>query len=369
MRLFGSRIGPLRAAGIALCAVVAVAGLAAIVFDKEEEPFESGDRLLPSFSAGYECVDARDQPAADELAYRLRYESERWVARAEVSIARSDLRGPCSLRLGVPPGSYDVGRGGANVSLAREGSPSSGIVTIPVEGRGDDYAMEVVLPRDYEMFRSLGFGKYFFQFDFFAPGEGGSFKQGSVEVRLPEGYSVVEALPRGGREPSERTRVWSLKADRDQRAVVTFRHDRLRQAVDLAPEIAFGAVVLILVLLSLPQRREEAATEPVAEPVAEPVVEPAPLPADLPVPAPEPSPALTAPPAAEPEPAPAAPPGPAAEPPPQPKLPALPPRRTPPPPPVISPPERRAARAGAIGLALVAAAVVVRLVRRRGLGR
>jgi hypothetical protein len=370
VRLFGSRIGPLRAAGIALCAVVAAAGLATIVLDKEEEPFGSGDRLLPSFSAGYECADARDQLTAGELAYALRYESERWVARVDVSIARADLRGQCSLRLGVPPGSYDVGDGGQKVSLAREGSSSSGIVTIPIGGRGDDYAMEVVLPRDYATFHSLGFGKYFFEFDFFAPGEGGSFKQGSVEVRLPDGYSVVEALPGGGREPSERARVWALKADRDQQVAVTFRHDRLRQAVDLAPEVAFGAVVLILLLLSFRQRRDEAAE---AELTTEPALEPA-APATVPAPAPDPSPALAAPPAAAPEPereaeperAPVAPP----EPEPQPQLPALPPPRPPaPPPPVVSPPERRAARAGAIGVALVAAAVVVRLFRRRGRGR
>lgn len=362
MRLFGSRIGALRAVGVALCAVVAVAALATVVLDKEEQPFGSGDRLLPSFSAGYECADARDQLTADELAYRLGYESERWIARVEVSIARSDLRGPCSLRLGVPPGSHDASGGGANVSLEREGSPSTGIVTIPVGGRRNDYVMEVVLPRSYETFHSLGFGRYFFEFDFFAPGEGGSFKQGTVEVGLPEGYSVVEALPGGGSEPSQRTRVWSLKTDRDQQAAVTFRHDRLRRAVDLAPELAFGAIALILVLLSFPRRRQETAE---VEPAAQPLWEAAP-------PAPEvPAPALAAPAPAEPEPAPATVPIPAAVPHPQPLLPALPPPRrpAPEPPPVIRVAERRAARAGAVGLALLAAAVLVRLVRRGGRGR
>ena len=365
MRLFGSRIGPLRGVGIALCASVAVAGLAAIVLDDEEQTSGSRDRLLPSFSAGYECADARDQLTADELAYGLRYDDERWVARVEVSIARADLRAPCSLRLGVPPGSRDTGAGEGKVSLERDGSSSSGTVTIPIGGRGDDYAMEVALPRDFDMFHSLGFGKYFFEFHFFAPGEGGSFKQGSVEVRLPEGYSVVESLPAGGREPSERVRAWTLRADRDQRAVVTFRHDRLRQAVELAPEVAFGALVLILVLVSLPHRRQEvegAERVPETVPEAAPVVVAAPEPVPFAPPEPVTPPVPVAPPAAQTEPEPERKPRPAAE------LPALPPPRprSPLPLPPVAPPDRRAARAGAVGLGLLAAAVAVRILRRRG---
>ncbi|HYP23010.1 MAG TPA: hypothetical protein VEV43_05505 [Actinomycetota bacterium] len=235
----------LRIAGIVLSVLLGGAAVAVIVLDGEEEPFGRGDSLLPSFSAGYQCTDPRDELAAEELSYVLGYSREQWSARVALSVAGGETRGPCSVQLGVPTGSEDLESEDANVLLERHGSPSSGIASVPLRDRARDYVMNVTLPRDFELFHALGFGKYVFELDFFAPGEGESFKQATVDLRLPEGYSIDEALPPGDNPGSERSRKWTFKADRDQQAVVTFEHDRLRTAVDLAPEVAFGALLLV----------------------------------------------------------------------------------------------------------------------------
>lgn len=381
MNVFGSRLGWWRGTAIVLCALVAAAAVATIVLDGEEEPFGPRDSLLPSFSAGYECADPRDQLTAEHLSYRLRYADEHWVASVRLAASGDDLRGPCSVQLGVPPRSADSG-GDANVSIERDGSPESGVATVPFRRR--EYTMDVTLPKDFDLFHSLGFGRHLFEFRFFAPGEGGSFKQATLEVSLPDGYSIAEALPPGNNPGSDGSRKWTLKADRDQRAAVTFEQDTLRSAVDLAPEVAFGALVLIAALLSFPQRREvtaeageETETQPLPEaaPVAAaveewvpgPEPEPEPTPASLPEPAPEPMPAAQR----QPEPMSERTQAPLPEPEPQPEqVPEPAPRFVPPPPPAPVPSRapaapNRAARAAGAGAGLLAAALFFRLLRRR----
>ncbi|HEX2296737.1 MAG TPA: hypothetical protein VHN37_15700, partial [Actinomycetota bacterium] len=359
--------------------LLAGAGGAAIFFDREEARFGPRARLFPSFSAGYACTDARDQLSEETLVYRLRYDGDRWLAEVALSVLTGDLREPCEVRLGVPPRSDDAsprnGDGARLVSLRRDGSRSSGTATAEVRpGEDGEYLLAVVLPRDFEMFHSVGLGRYFFRFSFFAPGEGASFKTGRVEVHVPDGYTFVEAIPAAGSTaPSVTSRAWTLKADRDVETRVTFEHDALRDAVDLAPEAVLVALGGLIALLLAPSRRELPAeapeathkrTEPVpveaARPVAEIAPEPAPEPAPSPVagerePAPEPlpTPAISETPAG-PEPVP---------------LPAyVPPRPSRPAPPIPAPAERTraaAARAARYGLAAVAAAFFVRLLRSR----
>lgn len=348
MRLFGTRIGPLRAVALVFCAAAAVAGLAVMSADREEDPFGPDDSLLPSFSAGYQCSDARDQLNADALDYRIRYDGERWVADVRVSLVTGDLRSECLVRLGVPPGSTDTRPGGGRsprvVSLERDGSTASGIATVTVEpGSRGEHALSVALPRDSEIFHALGLGRYLFRFSFFAPGEGASFKAGAVEVALPDGHSFVEAVPAAGSRPTGvRSRAWTLKADRNLEVVVTFEEDTVRTAADLAPEGVLVALAAIVALGVAPARRERRA-EPrrEEEPAPEPLTEPAPPR----TPAPEEAPT-----------------GPPPPPPPPPTRPPAAPLRRPPPPPRERPPIEKAGRAG---LLLVAAAFLVRLIRSR----
>lgn len=277
----------LRILGILLSALVAFSGAATAFADREEKRPEAPPDWVPGFSLSYRCADARDQLEARDLAYVLHYEDPRWRARASLSVDTGTLRRGCDVAFAVPRGSMDAGE--ANVTLARDGSQAAGTANVHVrpDSGVQDYSLDVVLPVHYDVAHSLGIGKHFFRFDFFGAGEAGSFSTGTVEVRVPDGYSLTDASPGGLREAAS-SHDWTLRAGRDFEAVVTFRQDTLREAVELAPTVAFGAGALLLALLAIPSRREEEPeeTEPVPAPEAEESTAPVPVPDPIPAPAP-----------------------------------------------------------------------------------
>ena len=249
----------LRLTGLFVSALLALAGGATAFADKEQQRFGARLDLVPGFSLSYRCTDARDELAATSLAYRLRYANARWAATVATDVDASGLRRGCDVTFGVPRGSVDVA-GHEGVTLRRDGSPSAGVATVHVRPGGErSYALDVVLPVHYDVAHSLGIGKHVFRFDFFGAPEAGSFGTGTVEIAVPDGYSLADATP-GGIPASDgpvRSRTWTLRPDRDFAAIVTFRQDALRDAVELAPEIAFGAGAAFLALLAIPSRRRE----------------------------------------------------------------------------------------------------------------
>lgn len=269
----------LRIAGIAVSAALALGGVAIAALDRPQERFGSRLDWVPGFSLSYHCTDARDQLEASEVAYGLRYREARWRARVDVVLDGSGLRDGCDVTFAVPRGSVDVPDAGATVSLERDGSPVAGTARAHVRPRPGTvaYSLDVVLPVHYDVAHSLGIGKHLFRFDFFGSGEAGSFGTGSVEVSVPDGYSLTDASP-GGIRGSVRSRKWTLRGGRDFEAVVTFEQDGLRDAVELAPEVAFGAGAVLLALLAIPSRRRaDHAVEEGEAPAPAPPPEPPPV--------------------------------------------------------------------------------------------
>lgn len=263
----------LRAAGIVVGVAIAVAAVVTIAADRERRGSGPRDAALPSFALGYHCTDARDEFASSALRYDLRLEDGRWVAYITAEVSREGLRAPCRVDFGVPAGSRDVrtralaDRGDRVVTLARHGSASAGTASVQVRPRypntpaSEVLTLDVALPDDRDVSHSLGLGLYFFRFELFGSGEAGSFRNGRVAMHLPEGHSLVQAAPDPGDGPPE----WALTGGRDQEILVTYRHDVLRTAAEVASETLFVALGLLLTLLWLPARarpRPETVPEP-----------------------------------------------------------------------------------------------------------
>lgn len=275
----------LRIVGMLVSALVAFGGAATAFADRGEGRFGARHDWVPGFSLSYRCTDPRDQLAARQLRYRLHYRPPRWHAGIVLSVDTAPLRKGCDVTFAVPRGSIDDPDEDANVSLQRDGSPAAGTAVVRVRPQSEVelWTLDVILPVHYDVAHSLGIGKHFFRFQFFGAGDAGSFGTGTVEIVMPEGYSLTDASPGGLgiSGDSVNARRWTLRAGRDFEAVVTFRQDGLRTAVELAPEIALGAAAVFIALLTFPSRREP---EPESEP--EPEEELAEAAPSVPLPAP-----------------------------------------------------------------------------------
>lgn len=276
----------LRVGGIVLCIAVIAGAIGTMVADRADARSGPREDLVPGFHLSYRCVDARDEFRSSEVAYRLELDGDRWTAGVELSVDATALRSPCEITFGVPRGSTDTAARGENedvrvLSLERDGSPDSGVAGVavrPPDGDGQrgskTYSLQVSLPEHFDLFHALGIGKHVFRFEYFGPGEAGSFRSGRITVDLPSGHSFVDASPEPERSRTATSRTWTLQADRDLAIVTTFQDDRLRRYVELAPEALFGGAAALLALMLPAWRRTAEELEPEAEPEPEPEPEP-----------------------------------------------------------------------------------------------
>lgn len=259
--------------GIVLCAVLMLIGFGTMLVDRPEDSFEPRLGFVPGFSVDHRCIGKQYRLTSDRLEYNLHYDRSRWVASISLSLTPDSLHDNCEVALSVPRGSVDLKREAARFPNARlltlqdDGSSATGIAAARIEepsrsnaGLGvDTYDLEVVLPRHYDMFHSLGIGRFYFKFNFFAPGSL-RLSDARFQVVLPDEYSFEESSPEtAGRNTLYplTSRVWKLRNGHGLQASGAFHDDRVRFVVSHAFDLVALSIGAMLALLLTPTRRSD----------------------------------------------------------------------------------------------------------------